>query len=93
MALEFAQELQKSGILKKSLSSICSIDSTFTGHSIDIKRSYNPVGSRGPKLKNEISRFTNCLVTCIWADGKNDTHPMLFTVDPLFRTDPSSIVK
>ncbi len=38
----------------------------------------------------KISTFTNCIVTCVWADGKNRTPPVLFTYNQKFRRDRPS---
>ena len=32
-----------------------------------------------PSAKDPHQRFTNCVITCVWADGKNRTPPMLLT--------------
>ena len=34
-----------------------------------------------------IPSYTNCIVTCIWADGENRTPAILFTCNPKFRQD------
>jgi len=40
--------------------------------------------SAAPRLGMVISAFTNCLITCVWADGMNRTPPILFTYNKAF---------
>ena len=35
----------------------------------------------------EISKYTNCIITCGWADGVNRTPPILYTFNQEFRLD------
>ncbi len=66
---------------------LTSIDYMFTGHRTDRTYSFAPKGGPQPMVAEDISNFTNCVVTCVWADGKNRTPPKLFTYNPAFRTD------
>lgn len=38
-------------------------------------------------LPDKVSNFTNCIITCVWADGVNRTPPLLFTYNSAFRLD------
>ena len=40
-----------------------------------------------PKDSEGHPNFTNCIVTCYWADGVNRTPPVLFTYNQDFRTE------
>lgn len=71
----------------KNRAHLCSIDFTFTGHRTDKRSGFGIRGGASPMEATPISRFTNCIVTCLWADGKNRTPPMLFTYNPKFRRD------
>lgn len=46
-----------------------------------------------PKFHRGRTRYTDCVVTCEWADGERRTPPMLFTSNPLFRTDRQNTKK
>ena len=47
----------------------------------------------GYKSDISISRFTNCIITVVWADGVNRTPPVLFTLNQLLRFDRHSTPK
>ena len=64
-----------------------SIDFTFTGHRTERGSSYAPNGGPQPMVADSISKYTNCIITCAWADGINRTPPILFTYNSAFRTD------
>ena len=70
-------------------SKLCSIDFVFSGHRRDLRSSWSPVGGAQPKSGTAESTYTNCIITCVWADGKNRTPAMLFTFDQRFRRDRS----
>jgi hypothetical protein len=74
-------------------SKLCSIDFAFTGHRKDLRSSWSPVGGAQPKSGTAVSTYTNCIITCVWADGKNRTPAMLFTYDQRFRRDRSPTEK
>lgn len=74
-------------------SKLCSIDFAFTGHRKDLRSSWSPVGGAQPKSGTAVSTYTNCIITCVWADGKNRTPAMLFTYDQKFRRDRSPTEK
>ncbi len=80
----FIQDFRGRGI---RLEDFGSIDFVFTGHKTEMKKSYAPRGAPQPMITEKISSFTNCIITVLWADGKNWTPPMLFTFNPAFRTD------
>ena len=66
---------------------LCSFDFTFTGHRTERRRSWGIKGGAAPMVTLDTSRFTNCIVTCVWADGINRTPPILYTYNPAFRRD------
>ena len=74
-------------------SKLCSIDFTFSGHRRDLRSSWTPVGGPQPRSGIAVSTYTNCIITCVWADGKNRTPAMLFTYDQKFRRDRSPTEK
>ncbi len=73
--------------LHRSRAKMASIDFTYTGHRTDHHVSYSASGTAQPKSDPSLSRFTNCILTMVWADGVNRTPPVLFTLNPLFRFD------
>lgn len=72
---------------------LCSVDFTFTGHRTDPNIGYQVRGTSQGKSSRAISRFTNCIVTCVWADGVNRTPPILYTLNAAFRWDRSSTAR
>lgn len=74
-------------------SKLCSVDFTFSGHRKDLRSSWSPVGGAQPKSRTAVSTYTNCIMTCVWADGKNRTPAMLFTYHQKFRRDRSPTKK
>jgi transposase len=74
-------------------SRLCSIDFAFSGHRKDLRSSWSPVGGAQPRSGTAVSTYTNCIITCVWADGRNRTPAMLFTYDQKFRRDRSPTEK
>lgn len=74
-------------------SKLCSIDFTFTGHRTERRAGFGIKGGAQPMEALKTSRFTNCIVTCVWADGKNRTPPILFTYNQNFRLDRPSTAR
>ncbi len=68
-------------------SKLCSIDFTFTGHRTERRSSFGIRGGAQPMEACRISKYTNCIVTVVWADGVNRTPPILFTYNQNFRWD------
>lgn len=66
---------------------LASVDFAFTGHRTERSSTFATRGAAQPRLTASISKYTNCIVTVVWADGVNRTPPMLFTYDPAFRRD------
>lgn len=64
---------------------LCSVDFTYTSHRMTKPSTYSPRGGPTPSGKKSIPKYTNCIVTCVWSDGKNRTPPMLYTNNPKFR--------
>jgi transposase len=74
-------------------SKLCSIDFTFTGHRTERRSGFGIEGAAQPMEAKPISKFTNCIVTVIWADGINRTPPILFTYNQNFRWDRNPTVR
>ena len=72
---------------------LCSVDFAFSGHRKDLRSSWSPVGGAQPRSGTAVSKYTNCIITCVWADGRNRTPAMLFTYDQKFRRDRSPTEK
>jgi hypothetical protein len=89
---KWASSSQKS-LKKIPPSKLCSIDFTFTGHRTERRTGFGIKGGVQPMEALKISRFTNCIVTCVWADGKNRTPPALYTYNPSFRLDRPSTAR
>ena len=66
---------------------LCSVDFTYTSHRTDRRVSYSLKGGPQPQVDQSFSRFTNCILTCVWADGIDRTPPVLFTYNQEFRSD------
>jgi transposase len=79
-----SRQLKMNNIIRTKL---CSIDFTFTGHRTERRKGFGIKGGSQPMESSKISKYTNCIITCIWADGKNRTPPMLFTLNPKFCRD------
>ena len=88
----FVDSCRQSGYFKRWRSKICSIDFTYTSHRTGNPQGYGPIGHTSPKTTKKVPSFTNCIITCIWADGKNHTPAVLFTFNPKFRRDLSKTV-
>ena len=87
IAEQWLDEHRASGLLDTPRNRLCSIDFTFTGHRTDRRTTFSPSGEAQPKSSTSISRFTNCIITCLWADGVNRTPSVLFTYNQQFRED------
>ena len=85
--VQLAFQWLKSTSIRCTRSSLCSIDFTYTSHRTDRRVSFSLRGAPQPQLDISISRFTNCIVTCIWADGVRRTPSLLFTYNQAFRLD------
>lgn len=68
-------------------SKLASLDFTFTGHRTERRSGFGIQGGAQPMESSKISKFTNCIVTCVWVDGMNRTPPILYTKNPAFRRD------
>lgn len=84
---------QQNYLKKISPSKLCSIDFTFTGHRTERRSGFGVKGAAQPMEAAPISKYTNCIVTVVWADGKNRTPPILFTYNPNFRWDRPSTAR
>lgn len=60
---------------------VCCVDVTFNSGEIAIPASFKNLTN--PLMKDRwTSPYTDCIVTCIWADGVNRTPSLLFTYNP-----------
>ena len=84
---EWIRERRRAGDFRHERSNIGSIDFTYTSHRTERTHTFALAGSATPSNANSIDTHTNCIVTCIWADGVNRTPSMLFTYNQEFRTD------
>jgi len=66
---------------------LASVDFAFTGHRTERSATFATTGLAQPFSSATVSKYTNCIVTVVWADGVNRTPPMLFTYNPAFRRD------
>lgn len=85
--------VRKSGFFDVPYDKLCSVDFTFTGHRTERRTTYSPVGAPQPRNSVASSKYTNCILTCLWADGKFWTPCMLFTRDPKFDLHRNSTKK
>ena len=85
-----SRQLRFNNIIRTKL---CSIDFTFTGHRTERRKGFGIKGGAQPMEATKISKYTNCIVTVVWADGKNRTPPMLFTLNQKFRRDRNRTAK
>ena len=86
LAWEWIDARQKGDVFKE-LHRLCSIDFTYTSHRSNKPSSFAPSGGAQPKVDVHLTSYTNCIVTCVWADGGNRTPPVLFTYNQEFRLD------
>lgn len=87
MMWQWVQQHQIPATFARRRSLLCSVDFTYTGHRSDRRTSFAYAGECQPATAQSIARFTNCILTCLWADGKNRTPCLLFTYNPQFRLD------
>lgn len=80
---------RKTMLRKIPLDKLASIDFTFTGHRTERRTGFGIRGGAQPMENAPISKYTNCIITCGWADGINRTPPILYTFNPNFRRDRS----
>lgn len=66
---------------------LASIDFAFTGHRTERSATFATRGTAQPRSSASITKYTNCIVTVVWADGNNRTPPLLFTYNQEFRRD------
>jgi hypothetical protein len=82
--IDFIRQCRLSGRLQEEF---WSLDCTYTGHRNDVERGFAPIGGPRPKLRQKISRFTNCIVTMISSSG-DQKWCMMFTYNPAFSSSP-----
>ncbi len=74
-------------------SKLCSIDFTFTGHRTERRSGFGVKGAAQPMEALKVSKYTNCIITCVWADGKNRTPSVMYTYNQKFRWDRRSTAR
>jgi len=72
--LDFVQDIRRKHYLDFPADHIACIDFTFTGHRSTTEFGFSARGSGQTQVNTDFSNYTNCIVTCIWADGSL-THP------------------
>ena len=87
LAWNWMETQHQRGLFNTPKHKVCSIDFTFTGHRQDRRTTYSRVGGAQPSSEKAVSNFTNCILTCVWMDGKNRTPPVLYTYNSKFRRD------
>ena len=87
MTWQWVQKHRATGIFDISQHLLASADFTFTGHRTERCCSFASFGGAQPMSAASIPNYTNCIITCIWADGVNRTSAMLFTYNAAFRCD------
>ena len=65
---------------------LASVDCTYTSHRTRRSHGYGPTGGQKLNESCKLSKWTNCIVTMIWADGVNRTPSVLFTFNPQFNS-------
>jgi hypothetical protein len=93
VAREWLERMRNTKFFDIELSDLGSFDFTYTSQRKTRRTSYSAVGGRQPKSSTSISRFTNCIATCVWGDGKLWTPCVLYTHNPKFRLDRNSTKK
>jgi hypothetical protein len=59
----------------------------MTGRRTENVHTYAPAGFAQPREGGGYSRYTDCILTAIWADGADRTPAVLYSFDPRYRTD------
>jgi len=84
---EWVQNQRAAGLFDVKHSHIASVDFTFTGHRTERRSGFASQGGSQPMSADSNTNYTNCIITCLWADGVNRTPSMLFTYNAAFRRD------
>ena len=84
---QWVKKQRAAGLLDVDPSHLASVDFTYTGHHIERRSGFTSHGGSQPMSADSISKYTNCILTCLWADGVNRTPAMLFTYNAAFRCD------
>jgi len=87
MMWQWVQRHRAAGLFDISGHLLASADFTFTGHRTERYCSFASLGGSQPMSAASIPNYTNCIITCVWADGMNRTSAMLFTYNAAFRCD------
>ncbi len=89
MYWNWIKESRRKGIFTCRGDRLCSIDFTYTSHRSNYLSTFAPKNTPQPKIRKLIPRYTNCIVTVIFKDGINRMPSMLFTYNPLFKSNSS----
>ena len=84
---QWVKKQRAAGLLDVDPSHLASVDFTYTGHRTERRSGFTSHGGSQPMSADSISKYTNCILTCLWADGVNRTPAMLFTYNAAFRCD------
>ncbi|MEI7457703.1 MAG: hypothetical protein WCK93_13385 [Nitrosomonadales bacterium] len=80
MTWQWVQKHRAAGLFDASRYLLASVDFTFTGHRTERCCSFASLGGSQPMSAASISNYTNCIITCVRADGVDRTSAMLFTL-------------
>ena len=72
LAIQMVQWLKQAGRdgnFEYPSNQIASNDFTYTGHRIDRHTTWAGKGGPQRRSKTKIFIYTNCIITCLWADG------------------------
>ena len=87
IAYDFLEMCSEVKFFPQSRDLLCSVDFTYTSHRTDRTMTFSPAGGGRPHVVVPMTTYTNCIVTCLWADGVNRTPAVLFTYNPKFARD------
>jgi len=82
--LNFIKDIRRKLYFSFPTDHIACIDFTFTGHRSMTEYGFSARSSGQAQVNTDFSAYTNCIVTCFWADGRHHTPSMLFTYNPEF---------
>ena len=82
---EWISKSKQNGLLSTRPSCLCSVDFVYTSHRSERRTTFAQKNTPKPKSARSIPKYTNCIVTSIWADGVNRTPSMVFTYNPAFK--------
>ena len=91
--LDFIRDIRNNLYFNFPADHIACIDFTFTSHRTVGQYGFSARGAGQPQVNTAFSPYTNCIITCLWADGRNHTPSMMFTYNPEFNWRRSATKK